>query len=198
MKAKARAHTNIALIKYWGKRNEELFLPTNNSLSMTLDQFYTETSVDFDEKLDQDVFYLDGKEADQKETEKVSVFLDKVRKFTGEHRYAHVDSINHVPIAAGFASSASGLAALAAAAMKATGVDYTDRELSQIARQGSGSASRSIYGGFVEWQKGEKDDGSDCYAVPILEQSAWDLRVLSIEVTHEVKKVLSREGMKRT
>lgn len=197
-KGKARAHTNIALIKYWGKRDEELFLPTNNSLSMTLDQFYTETAVTFDSELDQDLFYLDGKMTDPEETKKVSVFLDKIRKFTNETRYAYVDSVNHVPIAAGFASSASGLAALAAAAMKATGVDYTERELSQMARQGSGSASRSIYGGFVEWEKGEKDDGSDCYAVPILEQSAWDLRVLSIEVTHEVKKVLSREGMKRT
>src|SRR5690606_32719879 len=86
----------------------------------------------------------------------------------------------------------------AAAAMKASGVSFSENELSIMARQGSGSASRSIYGGFVEWQKGEKEDGSDCYAVPILEQGAWDLRVLSVEVTHEVKKVLSREGMKRT
>ena len=198
MKAKARAHTNIALIKYWGKRDEALFLPTNNSLSMTLDQFYTETMVEFDSKLKSDQFILDGMEMDQRETEKVSLFMDKVRRYTGESRYALIDSVNHVPTAAGFASSASGYAALAAAAMKATGVNFSEKELSKMARQGSGSASRSIYGGFVEWQKGELADGSDCYAVPVLEQGAWDLRVLSVEVTHEVKKVLSREGMKRT
>lgn len=198
MKAKARAYTNIALIKYWGKRDETLFLPTNSSLSITLDQFYTETSVDFDTTLNQDQFSLDGHQVDQQEMKKISTFLAKVRSFTGEDRFARVDSVNHVPIAAGFASSASGFAALAAAAMKATGADFSKRELSQMARRGSGSASRSVYGGFVEWQKGEEADGSDCYAVPILDQAAWDLRVLSIEVTHEVKKVLSREGMKRT
>lgn len=198
MRAKARAHTNIALIKYWGKRDETLFLPTNNSLSMTLDQFYTETMVEFDSSLQEDRFILDGTKMDQKETQKVSLFVDKVRRYTGESRFAQIDSVNHVPTAAGFASSASGYAALAAAAMKATGVNFSEQELSKMARQGSGSASRSIYGGFVEWQKGEKVDGSDCYAIPVLEQGAWDLRVLSVEVTHEVKKVLSREGMKRT
>ncbi|MBU5594753.1 diphosphomevalonate decarboxylase [Amphibacillus sp. MSJ-3] len=198
MKAKARAYTNIALIKYWGKRDELLFLPTNNSLSITLDKFYTDTSVEFDASLKQDQFILDGQHVDSKELKKISAFLDKVRTSTGEVRFARVDSVNHVPIAAGFASSASGYAALAAAAMKATGSNISKRELSQMARQGSGSASRSIYGGFVEWQMGVQPDGSDCYAVPLLPQDAWDLRVLSIEVTHEVKKVLSREGMKRT
>lgn len=198
MKAKARAHTNIALIKYWGKRDESLFLPTNNSLSMTLDKFYTDTAVEFNADLTEDKFVLDGEMMGAEETTKVSQFLDKVRSYTGEKRFAQVDSVNHVPIAAGFASSASGLAALAAAAMKATGVEFSEQELSLMARQGSGSASRSIYGGFVEWEKGELADGSDCYAVPILAQDAWDLRVLSVEVTHEVKKVLSREGMKRT
>ncbi|BAM46415.1 diphosphomevalonate decarboxylase [Amphibacillus xylanus] len=198
MRAKARAHTNIALIKYWGKRDEKLFLPTNNSLSMTLDQFYTETVVEFNPDLKQDKFILDGIEMNPEETAKVSRFMDKIRRYTGQSHYALIDSINHVPTAAGFASSASGYAALAAAAMKASGVSFSENELSIMARQGSGSASRSIYGGFVEWQKGEKEDGSDCYAVPILEQGAWDLRVLSVEVTHEVKKVLSREGMKRT
>src|SRR5690625_261047 len=198
MRAKARAHTNIALIKYWGKRDEKLFLPTNNSLSMTLDKLYTDTSVEFNSELTEDQFVLDGETMDVEETTKVSQFLDKVRAFTGEKRFALVDSVNHVPIAAGFASSASGLAALAAAAMKASGVDFSEKDLSRMARQGSGSASRSIYGGFVEWQMGELADGSDSHAVPILPQDAWDLRVLSVEVTHEVKKVLSREGMKRT
>ncbi|SDC20925.1 diphosphomevalonate decarboxylase [Pelagirhabdus alkalitolerans] len=198
MRAKARAHTNIALIKYWGKRDEQLFLPTNSSLSMTLDHFYTDTTVTFDNDLKQDYFNLNNEQASEEETEKISRFLDKVRDLANDQRFARVDSINHVPTAAGFASSASGFAALAAAATKAIGLDLTKRELSQVARLGSGSASRSIYGGFVEWQKGEREDGSDCYALPVLEQEDWDLNVLSVEVTTQSKKVLSREGMKRT
>ena len=109
-----------------------------------------------------------------------------------------VSSTNHVPTAAGFASSASGYAALAAAASKASGLQLKGEELSKLARRGSGSACRSIYGGFVEWQKGTKDDGSDSYAVPILEQEAWDLSILSVMIESKQKKILSREGMKRT
>lgn len=198
MQAKARAHTNIALIKYWGKRDEQLFLPTNSSLSITLDAFYTETHVRFDSAQKADRFVLNQQEADAKETAKITAFIDKIRLLAGKNLYATIESVNHVPTAAGFASSASGFAALAAAATKAIGLDLDDRSLSQVARQGSGSASRSIYGGFVEWQKGVLADGSDCYAVPLLDEKAWDLRVLAVEVTTIPKKVLSREGMKRT
>ncbi|PXW90909.1 diphosphomevalonate decarboxylase [Streptohalobacillus salinus] len=198
MKKTARAHTNIALIKYWGKRDEQLFLPTNSSLSITLDRFYTETSVEFDANLTADRFRLDHAVIEGKEREKVQHFLDKVRRATGETRFAHVESVNHVPTAAGFASSASGYSALAAAAIKAAGQTFTEKELSILARQGSGSASRSVYGGFVEWQKGQLPDGSDSHAIPILNQDEFDLAVLSVEVTTEKKKVLSREGMKRT
>lgn len=198
MKATVKAHTNIALIKYWGKRDEQLFLPTNNSLSVTLDKFYTITTVEFDEQLTSDQFYLNGSEAEAKETKKVAAFLNRVREKANVTLFAEVTSENHVPTAAGFASSASGYAALAAAAAKAIGLNLSERELSQLARQGSGSASRSIFGGYVEWQKGIESDGSDCYATPILDKDAWDLRVLSVEVTTKAKKVLSREGMKRT
>ncbi|NCU18334.1 diphosphomevalonate decarboxylase [Pallidibacillus pasinlerensis] len=198
MKATAKAHTNIALIKYWGKRNEELILPTNSSLSITLDRFYTETTVEFNEQLTSDSFYLNGEQASEKETLKVTKFLNLVRELSGDTRHATVSSTNHVPTAAGFASSASGYAALAAAASKASGLQLEGEELSKLARRGSGSACRSIYGGFVEWQKGTKDDGSDSYAVPILEQEAWDLSILSVMIESKQKKILSREGMKRT
>jgi len=198
LKATAKAHTNIALIKYWGKRNEELILPTNSSLSITLDRFFTETTVEFNEQLSSDSFYLNGEQASEKETLKVSNFLNLVRELSGDTRHAMVSSTNHVPTAAGFASSASGYAALAAAASKASGLQLKGEELSKLARRGSGSACRSIYGGFVEWQKGTKDDGSDSYAVPILEQEAWDLSILSVMIESKQKKILSREGMKRT
>lgn len=198
MKAKAKAHTNIALIKYWGKRDEKLFLPMNSSISITLDQFYTVTTVEFNEAYRNDSFFLNNKQASEDETRKMSQFLQLIRHKAGKQLYAKVDSMNHVPTAAGFASSASGYAALAAAATKALGLDMARKELSQIARQGSGSASRSLYGGFVEWQKGEKSDGSDSYAKQLMTEDAWDLSVLSVLVESKQKKVLSREGMKRT
>lgn len=198
MKAIAKAHTNIALIKYWGKRDETLILPTNSSLSITLDQFYTETAVEYSRGLKKDVFYLNGKLANEKETQKVSRFLDLVRKQAGNDLKAEIHSDNHVPTAAGFASSASGIAALAAAATKAMGLELDSQSLSRLARRGSGSACRSIYGGFVKWEKGHSADGEDSYAIPILPEDQWDLSVLSVMLERKQKKVLSREGMKRT
>ncbi|MEI3599629.1 MULTISPECIES: diphosphomevalonate decarboxylase [unclassified Oceanobacillus] len=198
MKATAKAHTNIALIKYWGKRNEELILPTNNSLSLTLDGFYTTTTVDFQEDLKADSFELNGIPEQGEAYKRVTAFLELVRKMAGKEVYAHVASDNQVPTAAGFASSASGFAALAAAASKAIGLDLDDKELSRLTRRGSGSSSRSIYGGFAEWQMGEKEDGSDSYAVPIADENHWDIRMAGVVLTSEMKKISSRAGMRRT
>ena len=199
MRATAKAHTNIALIKYWGKRNEELILPTNSSLSVTLDGFYTETTVHFKEDLKKDVFTLNDEVITDVAYDRVTKYLDLFRAYTGrKNLFAEIHSINKVPTAAGFASSASGFAALAAATQKALNLDLSDEELSKFTRRGSGSACRSIYGGFVEWQMGEKDDGSDSYAVPIAPQDHWDIRVAAVVVTAKEKDVSSRVGMKRT
>lgn len=198
MEARARANTNIALIKYWGKRDETLFLPMNSSLSITLDQFYTTTTVQFCEYLSSDIFILNRRLANDVETLKVSRFLDLIRKKAGKTLYAFITSENNVPTAAGLASSASGFAALAAAATKALQLDLDKKELSKLARQGSGSACRSIYGGFVEWQKGRQPDGEDSYASPIFTEQNWNLSILSVLVASGEKKISSREGMKRT
>lgn len=199
MKATAKAHTNIALIKYWGKRNDTLILPTNNNLSLTLDGFFTTTTVNFNEELTQDSFVLDNKKVEGTQYDRVTTFLDLVREMAGQpNLYAEIESINDVPTAAGFASSASGFAALAAAASKAIGLNLSDQELSSLTRQGSGSACRSIYGGFAEWQQGSKADGSDSYAVPIAPQDHWDIRVGAVVLFDTEKDVSSREGMKRT
>src|SRR5690625_311208 len=199
MRATARANSNIALIKYWGKRNEEIILPTNNSLSVTLDGLYTETTVEFDEQLTKDQITLNNEVVTGVPYERVTKFLNLFRTYTGkEDLYAKIDSVNHVPTAAGFASSASGFAALAAATAEALQLDLSDTQLSKFTRQGSGSACRSIYGGFVEWEKGEKEDGSDSYAVQIAPQSHWDLRVAAVVLTAQEKDVSSRDGMKLT
>lgn len=199
MKATAKAHTNIALIKYWGKRNEPLILPTNNSLSVTLDGLHTETTVHFRDDLDKDIFVLNDKEITDIAYDRVTNYLDLFRRDAGkEGLFAEVTSINKVPTAAGFASSASGFAALAAATQKALGMNLSDEALSRYTRQGSGSACRSIYGGFVEWEKGARDDGEDSFAIQVAPQNHWDIRVAAVVLTAEEKDVSSRVGMKRT
>jgi len=199
MRATAKAHTNIALIKYWGKRNEELILPTNNSLSVTLDGFYTETTVQFNDQLEKDTFTLNQEVITGVAYDRVTKYLDLFRTYANRQGlYAEIDSTNKVPTAAGFASSASGFAALAAATAKALQLDLTNKELSQFTRQGSGSACRSIYGGFVEWEKGQANDGSDSYAIQIAPQDHWDIRVAAVVLTAKEKDVSSRVGMKRT
>lgn len=190
-----RAHTNIALIKYWGKENEELIIPKNNSLSLTLDAFYTDTKVTFDSSLTEDQLILDGEKQDRTALKKVSTILDLIREKAGINDYALVESINYVPTAAGLASSASGLAALAGAANEAAGLNLSSKELSRLARRGSGSASRSIYGGFVEWEKGTSDE--DSFAQPV-DDANWDIGMLFIIVKQAQKDVSSREGMRRT
>lgn len=194
-RAKARAHANIALIKYWGKENDELAIPMNSSLSLTLDCFYTETEVVFDDNIDQDYFYLNNIIQDKSASHKVSKFLDLFRNEVGIITPAIVKSINYVPTAAGLASSASGFAALAAAANIASGLNLGPRDLSMYARRGSGSATRSIYGGFVEWQKGSSD--KDSYAIEI-DDANWDIGMVVVVVNSGEKAVSSRKGMKRT
>ncbi len=165
--AVAKANVNIALIKYWGKRDERLILPYTSSLSLTLSDLYATTSVHFDESLTSDRVTLDEVElpTDDSTRLRVVAMIDLVREKAGISTKAKVVSHNHVPIAAGLASSASGSAALAAAASYAAGLNLTPRELSRLARRGSGSACRSIFGGFVLWNKGEDDETS--YAEPI-------------------------------
>lgn len=194
-KGKARAHANIALIKYWGKKDDKLVIPMNSSISLTLNCFYTETEVAFDPDIDEDYFYLNGNIQDKDVTDKVSRFLDLFRDAAEINTSAMVKSINYVPTAAGLASSSSGFAAMAAAANIASGLNLHDKELSMYARRGSGSAARSIYGGFVEWNKGKSED--DSYAISI-DDANWDIGMVIVVVNGKEKAVSSREGMKRT
>jgi diphosphomevalonate decarboxylase len=199
MKVTAIANSNIALVKYWGKRNEELNLPFNNSISFTMDdQLQTVTTVEFDEKLKKDKVILDGVEANERESARAVKFLDVIRKMAKIKLNAIVVSKNSFPKSAGLASSASGFAALAAAASKAAGLNLTPRELSMLARIGSGSACRSVFGGAVEWRAGKKRDGSDSYAFQLSPPEDWrDLRNVIAIVSEDEKKVSSMEGMKR-
>lgn len=191
----ARAHTNIALIKYWGKRDTELFLPMNSSLSLTLDAFYTDTKVIFDEEFEEDSFYLNQEVQSKKETEKMSRFLDLFCEYIGKRSFARVESLNFVPTAAGLASSASAFAALALSVAQALQLELSLEELSAIARRGSGSSTRSLFGGFVEWDMGS--DSSTSIARPI-DDADWDIAMLILAVDTAEKKIASRVGMQHT
>ncbi|PTI79886.1 diphosphomevalonate decarboxylase [Staphylococcus succinus] len=194
---KARAHTNIALIKYWGKADETYIIPMNNSLSVTLDRFYTETKVTFDERYTKDTLILNGEAVNESEATKIHKFMNIVREQGQTSMYAYIESDNFVPTAAGLASSASAYAALAAACNAALNLELTDKDLSRLARRGSGSASRSIFGGFVEWEKGHNDKTS--YSFPI-DADHWedDLAMIFVVINNKSKKVSSRAGMSLT
>ncbi|MEJ2052780.1 MAG: diphosphomevalonate decarboxylase [Calditrichaceae bacterium] len=195
MKATAKAHSNIALVKYWGKRNSKLNLPAVGSISITLDALYTKTSVEFVPGLKKDNLKLNGTQAADKELVRVQRFLDLIRAKAELKHYAFIESENNFPTSAGLASSASAFAALTLAAAKAAGLNISSRELSILARTGSGSAARSIFGGFVEMHKGNKDDGSDSFAEQIADENYWDLRVLIAVTSRREKKVGSTDGM---
>jgi diphosphomevalonate decarboxylase len=195
--ATAVAGTNIALVKYWGKRDAALNLPAAGSLSLTLDALGTRTTVRFSAALAADRLTLNGAAADARATSRVTKFLDRVRARAEITTRADVVTENTVPTASGLASSASGFAALALAATRAAALPATPAELSELARLGSGSAARSIFGGFVEMARGERADGRDAVATPLA--SDWSDVRLVVAVTSDAQKSLgSTEAMERT
>lgn len=190
--ATARAYPNIALVKYWGKRDEALMLPVAGSLSMTLDDLPTTTTVSLTDS-NADAFSLNGEAQSGSGLTKVVRFLDLVRDMAGSPTKAQVVSTNEGPTAAGLASSASGFAALALAASKAYGLDLDLPALSRLARRGSGSASRSVIDRFAIWHAGTDDASS--FAEQI---DAPDMRMIVLTVSGQKKEVSSRDGMRRT
>ena len=199
MKATASANSNIALVKYWGKRDERKILPMNSSLSVTLDGLYTTTTVEFSPRYRADQVRLGGRELKGEEKRRVVKHLDLVRSLAGVTKRARVESRNSFPTAAGLASSASGFCALSLAASAAAGIGLDTKNLSVLSRLGSGSATRSVYGGFVEWQKGKKADGSDSCAVQLGDEHHWkNFRMITTIVETSKKTVSSRAGMRDT
>ena len=195
--ATAQAQPNIALIKYWGKRDLALNLPVVGSLSITLDRLWTRTRVEFDESLSADRITLNGRE-DAKQLRRASACLDLLRARAGIATRANIVSTNNFPTGAGLASSASGFAALVLAGDAALGLGLSRAEQSVLARRCSGSAARSIFGGYVEWAHGQRADGEDSVATPILEAEAWPLSV-AVAITSTAEKAIgSTEGMNRT
>ena len=210
---KAKGPINIALIKYWGKADEDLIIPLNNSISLTLDTntFYTETKVTIipltDSKENNNniiSLIINGKES--KITSRIKKIFDKFlsldlpicKELSTKKLNIKIESINTFPMASGCASSASSMAALVLAIASSLKLEniLSKAELSKIARLGSGSACRSIYGGVCEWQKGEGDSSSQ--GVPLYDKNYWNLGVKLIIVNQNIKDISSSLGMKIT
>lgn len=159
---------------------------------MNLDGLFTRTTVTFSASLPTDSLLINSKPVSGKGLERVSSILDLVRGMAKFNERAEVTSENNFPAGAGIASSAAAFAALALASSKAAGLDLTEPELSVLARRGSGSASRSISAGFVEWKMGESE--SDSYAYSIAPADHWNLADCVAIVSAEHKKTGSTEG----
>lgn len=192
--ATAFAPSNIALCKYWGKRNAELNLPINGSLSISLGELGTTTTLNLAET---DSVTLNGKPLDSADSfyQKIFTFINLFRPCANIP--IAVNTVNTIPTSAGLASSASGFSALTLAINDFFNLDLPLSVLSAFARMGSGSASRSLYSGFVQWHKGEQADGMDSFAEPI--DIIWpEFRIGLVKISTEKKKIDSREGMNRT
>ena len=193
----ARANVNVALVKYWGKRDPALNLPATGSISLTLDGLGVEAAVDFGAG-EADHVVIDGVDAAGEEAKRVVRFLDLVRAAARRRERAKVVLRSTMPRGIGLASSAAAFAALALAASRAAGLTLDPSALSALARRGSGSAARSIFGGFVEWYRGERADGVDSFAEPLAAIDHWDLRTVVAVTSTAPKAVSSRDGMLRT
>ncbi|KAG0098037.1 diphosphomevalonate decarboxylase, partial [Podila epicladia] len=211
--ATCTAPVNIAVVKYWGKRDTSLILPTNSSLSVTLsqDQLHSKTTIRASADFTSDRLWLNGIEESIASNKRLVACLRETRalrtKIEAEdasapklaHLNIHICSENNFPTAAGLASSASGYACLVYTLSKLFQLPLDASDLSIVARQGSGSACRSLFGGFVAWEMGERADGSDSKAVQIAPETHWpDLQALICVVSDEKKGTSSTEGMQLT
>jgi len=191
--ARAAAGPNIALIKYWGNRGDPaLRLAANGSISLTLDTLWTEVQVSYEERLLADTMQINGQPADAPRLARARNFMNQVRRIAKDTRFASIETRTNFPMGAGIASSAAAFAALALAAIHAAGKSLEPPELSRLARLGSGSACRSIYGGYVEWIAGGAHESSQ--AEPLLPPEHWPLVDLIALIDEAHKPVGSTEG----
>ncbi|HMN26968.1 MAG TPA: diphosphomevalonate decarboxylase [Caldilineaceae bacterium] len=193
-KATYRVGSNIAFIKYWGVADATINLPLNNSISMTLADAHTTTTVAWEEQslLPADEITLDGVVLDERTAHRLVRHLERIRALAGVAHRARVASRNNFPMASGIASSASGFAALTIAGCRALGLSMDDTQLSTLARLGSGSASRSLFGGFVEWEQGH--DHASSVAKALFPPDHWPLYDLVAVVSGAAKAVSSEGG----
>jgi diphosphomevalonate decarboxylase len=191
-------HANIALIKYWGKRDQLLHLPTKSSLSVGLDALATQTTIERT-SLPTDQVFINGAPAAANAAQPIMTFLTLFKQMYGITSTLSISSINNFPTAAGLASSASGFSALALGLDRLFNLGLTSAQLSILARRGSGSACRSCFGGFVIWHQGQAADGHDSVAEQLFPAEHWpELRIIVVLVSATPKAVSSRVAMQRS
>lgn len=191
-KVTAISPANIAFIKYWGKKDPKLNIPFNDSISMNLDNCLTTTTTEFYPNLKDDEIIIGGVKVNGDKKDRVVKILDLIRRKAGIKTFAKVETKNNFPMDAGIASSASGFSALALSASKAANLKLSQKELSCLARMGSGSACRSIPDGFTFWKKGKSDNTS--YAFQVAPPGFWNLRDIIAVTSFGGKKTSSTEG----
>jgi diphosphomevalonate decarboxylase len=192
-KSTYRAFTDVALIKYWGKRNAELRIPENNSLSLVLDGLSTVTTVEFQDDLATDDITIGGSQ-NPVEVQRVQQHLDRIRERAGVSTSAKVVSENNFPRGTGLSSSGSGFAALTYAATAALDMQLPQKDMSILARLASGTACRCVCGGIVEWHAGDSSDTS--YSETVFPANHWQLSDVVAVVSESMKRVSSTEGHK--
>lgn len=197
MKVTARGPSNVALVKYWGKRDADLNVPATGSISVTLAGLETTATVETLADAVHDEIVVEGRR-DDAAVRRVQAFVDLVRRHFGRTARVRIESGNNFPTGAGLASSASAFAALAVALDRAFALDLDRAGLSRLARRGSGSAARSVVAGFAEMRAGERPDGEDAYAVPLGPVDLLPLEIVVAVTTRAPKAVASTEGMTRT
>ena len=194
---RASAYANIAVAKYWGKRDAELNLPYFDSVSFSVGALKTETQAQWRDDLEADSLVIDGWDVPLSQMGRVTHILDEIRRRKSWDKRCILESHNSFPRSSGLASSASGCAAAAMAASGAAGLECSPEALSVLARLGSGSAARSVCSGWARWFAGTREDGLDSYAVQIAPHDHWPLCVFVVQVTADAKAVSSREAMVR-
>ena len=203
---KVKSYANIAIVKYWGKKDAKKMIPATSSISLTLNDMFTETEMEFisDEDIKisvekemkngdykdkfsnmTDLFYLNGELQDSVHTEKISKVVDLFRK--NRSQKVKISTTNNMPTAAGLSSSSSGLSAVIKACNKLFGKNYTQSELAQISKFGSGSSSRSFFGPIAAWDK----DTGEIYEV----RTDLKLAMIVLVLNENKKEISSRNGM---
>ncbi len=190
-KVTAIAPSNIAFTKYWGRKDETLRLPVNGSISMCLSDLLTTTTVEFSKDFEKDEVIINKVQHDL-EASRVIRHLDRIRDMAKSNLHAKVVSENSFPTGTGLSSSSSGFAALTLAGTKASGLELSEKDLTILARQGSGSACRSIPSGFVEWLDGDSSETS--YAKTIFPENHWKIADVVAVVSEGKKDIATSEA----
>ena len=186
---KISAAANVALIKYWGKTDLEKNIPAVASLSIGMEDLRTETIIsESKDKIDT----LVGR-FEKHEKKRILNYVSMAKKLLGVSGGLKIETANNFPSSSGLASSASGFAAIALGINEFYALDLPRKDISRLARLGSGSAARSIYGGFVQM-----DTGADPFAAPLKLEDPWVLDVLVLVTEEQPKKLSSTDSMNLT